>query len=248
MKNSTRFISLISLGIFGLTATAQTPTTPPALSWNPAEVGVIFAADQEKFPEVINDSKGAPVSNWSQPTWGQKCVVSEDECGDGAALRVDNLDFFPMQFAATIDISAYRYLHIDFWAQKDDQMCVKCQNYWPGESFVTDVFDLKGGQWTSVDIDLDQPAFTWSKKAEVPQHCINVMQFAGEKLANDFPHSSALYITNIIAHNIADPAGISDVAVETAAADDAVCNLYGRRGDKTYRGIVVCKGRKFIQK
>lgn len=249
MKIFTRLFTLASIAAVATTTVAQTPTTPPAMEFDPADVAVIYAADQDKYPEVYKDSKGNAANEWTAATWGQTCVFSDDECGDGAAIRIDNLDFLPLQFAATVDISDYRYFHIDMWAQNDDQMCIKFQNWWPGESFVTEVYDLKGGEWKSIDIDLDQPDFTWSKKNELPQHCINLLQFGGEKLANDFPHSPSIYITNLIAHNgTPDNSGIGNVAVDASAANAAVYNLYGQRVDSSYKGIVISNGRKFVQK
>lgn len=251
MKTSTRILSLASMAIVVVTAGAQTPDTPPTIKWDPSEVAVIYASDQEKFFEVFRDSQGNPANAWTLPVWGQQCVISDDECGDGAAVRIDNLDFLPLQFQATVDISDYRFFHLDLWAQNDDQICIKFQNWWPGESFVTEIFDLKGGEWKSIDIDLDRADFTWEKKNEIPQHCVNILQLGGEALPNDYPHSPAIYLTNIMAHNDASVlggAGVGNVVVENAPADDAVYNLFCQRVDKSYKGIVVSKGRKFIQK
>jgi len=254
MKISTRFLSFAALATVAAAAGAQTPSTPPAINWDPADVAVIYAADQEKFPEVFKDSKGNAANAWTAPAWGQTCVFSDDEAGDGAAVRIDNLDFLPLQVQATVDLSDYRFLHIDLWAQNDDKMSIKLQNWWPGESFSADVIDLKGGEWKSVDIDLDGANFTWSKKNEIPQHCINIIQLGGEAIPNDYPHSPAIYFTNLIAHNdasVLDPgAGIGNVAVDNAMTDSdtPVYNLFGQRVDKTYKGIVVSKGRKYIQK
>lgn len=251
MKISTHFLPFVALAAIATSASAQTPTTPPEIKWDAAEVAVIYAADQDKFFEVIKDSQGNPANAWAPVTWGQTCVISDDECGDGAAMRIDNLDFLPLQFKATVDLSDYRFFHIDFWAQKDDQLCIKFQNWWPGESFVTEVFDIKGGEWKSIDIDLDREDFTWTKKNEIPQHCVNVLQIGGEKLANDYPHAASIYMTNVIAHNDASvldgSAGIDNVVVDEAD-DTAVYNLFGQRVDASYKGIVVKKGHKFVQK
>ena len=243
MKLSTQFLTLATMVAVTVPTFAQTvPDTPPAIKWD--------AADQDKFPEVFKDSKGNAANDWTAPSWGQKCVFSDDECGDGAALRVDNLDFLPLQFQATVDLSEYRFFHIDIWAQNDDQMCIKFQNYWPGESFVTEVYDLKGGEWKSIDIDMDRADFTWSKKNEIPQHCINILQFAGEKIANDYPHSPSIYLTNMMAHNDASViggSGIGSIAAD-ASADNTLYNIFGQRVDKSYKGIVISNGRKFIQR
>ncbi len=247
MKISTRFLSLSAIAAVAFGVSAQTPTTPPAFTIDPADVAVIFAADQDTYFEVAKDSQGNPANSWAPVKWGQTTVVSEDECGDGAALRIDNLDFLPMQFAATLDLSEYRYVHMDFWAQKDDQMCVKFQNWWPGETFVTEIFDLKGGEWKSLDIDLDQPDFTWSKKNEIPQHCVNVVQFAGERLPNDFDHAAAIYVTNIIAHNGSDT-GVDNVMVDNKTKSGVRYNIMGQPVDASFKGIVICDGKKFIQR
>lgn len=251
MKLSTQFLTLACLAAVTVPTLAQTtPDTPPAIKWDAADVAVIYAADQDKFPEVFKDSKGNAANDWTAASWGQKCVFSDDECGDGAALRVDNLDFLPLQFQATVDLSEYRFFHIDIWAQNDDQMCIKFQNWWPGESFVTEVYDLKGGEWKSIDIDMDRADFTWSKKNEIPQHCINILQLAGEKIANDYPHSPSIYLTNMMAHNDASViggSGIGSIAAD-ASADNALYNIFGQRVDKSYKGIVISNGRKFIQR
>lgn len=252
MKTSTRILTVASLAFIVAAASAQTtPDTPPTIKWDPAEVAVIYAADQETFFDVFKDSKGNPANAWTQPTWGQSCVISDDECGDGAAVRIDNLDFLPLQFQATVDLSEYRFFHMDIWAQNDDQICIKFQNFWPGETFVTEVYNIKGGEWTRLDIDLDREDFTWSKKNEVPQHCINVLQIAGEKIPNDYPHSPAIYMTNIMAHNDASVlggSGIDSITTDKDAADGALYNIFGQRVGKDYKGLVITKGRKFIQK
>lgn len=243
MKKSTLTLSL-ALMAFAANVNAQTPDDPAALSYDPAEVGVIFAADQEKYPEVMQTSK-APASDWAPVSWGQKTVLSYDECNDGAAaLRLDNLDFLPMQFQGTLQLGAYKYLHIDVWAAKDDLVCFKLQNWWPGEYYVTPAIDVKGGEWLSLDIDITDPLlYQWG---EPNKKGVDVFQVCGENVPNEYPHSESIYLTNIIAHNY-DPAGVANITVD-AAADNRTFNLFGMEVDENYQGVVIRNGKKFIQR
>jgi hypothetical protein len=145
MNSFTKFFSVVALATIATVSNAQTPTTPPTLKWDAGEIGVIYAADQDTYFDVLKDSKGNPASAWAPVSWGQTCVISDDECGDGAAIRIDNLDFLPMQFAATLDISEYRFFHIEYWVSADMQLDMTFQNWWPGEKFVSSIYDLKAG-------------------------------------------------------------------------------------------------------
>lgn len=89
----TKLFAVSAIAFMATAVQAQEVTTPPTFDIDPGEVGVIFAADQDTYFEVIKDSKGNSASNWAPVKWGQKCTVSEDEAGDGAAIRIDNLDF-----------------------------------------------------------------------------------------------------------------------------------------------------------
>lgn len=262
MKNFNRIFSvaaIATLSVAGLSA--QTPDDPKALKLDPAEVGVIYAADQDKFFEVLRDGNGNPASDWTQPVWGQSTVTSDDECNGGAAaIRIDNLDYLPMQFPATISLAQWRYLHVDIWAPADDELCFKFQNWWPGETYVTDIYKIKGGEWNNIDIDMEDPDyFQWSEQKTDPEtqekyinKGVNVLQVAGEKIANDYPHCATIYMTNIIAHNtnpedIYDNSGVADIRVD-AAAKGKTYNVYGVEVDENYTGIVIRDGHKYIQR
>lgn len=255
MKHFLLSLSAIALaGVANLNA--QTPVDPPAVDFDPAEVGVIFAADQDKYFEVLRDGNGAAANDWAPVSWGQQCVISTDECqGGAAAIRIDNLDFLPLQFPSTVSLAEWRYLHIDMYAPSDDEVCFKLQNWWPGEAYVSDVYQLKGGEWTSIDIDMEDPDyFQWSEVKTDPEtqekfinKGVNVFQVAGEKIANDYPHAATIYMTNIIAHNV-DPAGVEGIAADLVEKDSKIYNLMGVQVDENYKGIVIRNGKKFVQK
>lgn len=237
-------------------ANAQTPPDPAEVNYDPADAGVIFAADQDKYFEVLRDGNGNPASDWSPVSWGQTAVVSNDECDGGAsAIRVDGLDFLPLQFKGTISLAKWRYLHIDLWVPSDDKVCFKLQNWFPGEAFVTCIYDLKGGEWASIDIDMEDPEyFQWGEQKTDPEtqekyinKGVNVFQVAGEKLPNDYPHASTMFMTNIIAHN-GDNAGVENVVVSDRALSGRTYNIFGIEVDENYKGIVVRDGRKFYQR
>lgn len=257
MKKSTLFLSAVLIATASVNA--QTPDDPAALPYDPAEVGVIYAADQDTFFETLRDGNGTPVNNWTLQNWGQKVVISDDECNGGAAaVRIDNLDFLPITFPSTISLAEWRYLHIDMWAPEDgDQVCFKLQNWWPGEAYVSEVYELKGGEWTSIDIDMEDPEyFQWSETKTNPEtqekyinKGVNVFQVAGEKIANDFPHCKTLYMTNIIAHNYGnDDNGVANITVDENAHDNRTFNLMGIEVDANYKGLVIRNGKKYIQK
>lgn len=261
MKISTKLFSLAALAALASNVNAQTPSDPATLNYEPAEVGVIFAADQDTFFEVLRDGNGNPATSWTLPVWGQSCQVSADECSGGAAaLRIDNLDFLPLQFAGTLSLAPWRYLHVDVWAPADDKLCFKFQNWWPGESYVSDVYDIKGGEWNSFDIDMENPDnFNWSEVKTDPEtqekyinKGVNVFQIAGEKVANEYPHCATIYMTNIIAHNYApgELGGNEQDAVEGIMADSVKgksFNIFGMEVDENYKGIVIRDGKKYIQ-
>lgn len=258
MKISTKLLSLAALAAMASNASAQTPNDPPALNYDPAEIGVIFAADQDTYWEVLRDGNGNPASDWAPVSWGQSVVISADECNGGAsALRIDGLDFLPLQFPATISLAQWRYLHVDMWAPAEDQVCFKFQNWWPGESYVSDIYTLKAGEWTSIDIDMEDDAyFQWSEVKTDPEtqekyinKGVNVFQIAGEKIANDYPHCATIYMTNVIAHNYGnEDNGVDGIISEGSSLAGKTFNVYGMEVDGSYRGIVIRDGKKFIQR
>ena len=86
MNMFTKLFAVSAIACMATAVQAQEVTTPPTFDIDPGEVGVIFAADQDTYFEVIKDSKGNSASNWAPVKWGQTCTVSEDEAGDGAAI------------------------------------------------------------------------------------------------------------------------------------------------------------------
>ena len=256
MRKFNHFLAVATLAtITTVGMNAQTPNDPPTLDYDPAEVGVIYAADQDTFFEVLRDGNGNAVNDWTLAPWGQKVVISDDECNGGAsAIRIDGLDFLPLQFPGTVSLAEWRYLHIDMWAPAEDQVCFKLQNWWPGEAYVSDVYTLKAGDWTSIDIDMEDPDFfQWSEVKTDPEtqekyinKGMNVFQVAGEKIANDYPHCATIYMTNIIAHNYGDGNGINTVAIDKK--DSRVYNIFGLEVDENYKGIVIRDGKKYVQK
>jgi hypothetical protein len=249
MNSFTKFFSVVALATIATVSNAQTPTTPPTLKWDAGEIGVIYAADQDTYFDVLKDSKGNPASAWAPVSWGQTCVISDDECGDGAAIRIDNLDFLPMQFAATLDISEYRFFHIEYWVSADMQLDMAFQNWWPGEKFVSSIYDLKAGQWNVIDIDLDQESFTWSKKKEIPQHCVNVFKLGGENVnEEEHPHAQTIWMTNIVCHNDASVAGINNIKTVRQNGRNIRYNLAGQRVGNDYKGLVLMNGKKMVMK
>lgn len=263
MKFSTKLFSAAAIAALATSGIyAATPDDPATLNYDPAEIGVIFAADQDTYWEVLRDGNGNPTTDWAPVGWGQTCVISADECNGGAsAIRIDNLDFLPLQFPATISLAQWRYLHVDMWAPEDDQVCFKLQNWWPGEAYVSDIYLLKGGEWTSIDIDMEDPDFfQWSEVKTDPEtqekytnKGVNVFQVAGEKIDNDYPHCATIYMTNIIAHNYTpgengenEENGVAGIGAESL--NGRTFNVYGVEVDESYRGIVIRNGKKFIQK
>jgi len=257
------FTKLFVVSAIACTTTAvqaQEVTTPPSFNLDAGEVGVIFAADQDTYFDVIKDSKGNPASSWAPVKWGQKCTVSEDEAGDGAALRVDNLDFLPEQFGGTLDLSEYKYLHLDVWVNTASQFHFALQNWWPGEKFVTPMATFAAGQWVRIDIDMS--SFAWSKKNEQQQRCINMFKFGGESTdAATESYPTVLYVTNIIAHNDdafakqntilaeSSTAGIgSAAAAQNKAKAGVAYNIAGQRVGKDYKGIIIVDNKKMLRK
>jgi len=251
MKTFTHFVSAATFSLVALVANAQTPTTPAALTWDAGEIGVIYAADQETYPDVMRVGEGVPANTWAPVSWGQTCVISDDECGDGAAIRIDNLDFLPMQFPKTLDVSEYRFFHIEYWVSADMQLDMTFQNWWPGEKFVSSIYELKAGQWNVIDIDLDQESFTWSKKNEIPQHCVNVFKLGGENVnEEEHPHAQTIWMTNIIFHNDTSvlPAGIDEMKAIRQNGRNIRYNLAGQRVGNDYKGLVLMNGKKMVMK
>ena len=71
MRHFTKLFSIVALAVSATVANAQTPTTPPTLKWDAGEIGVIYAADQDTYFDVLKDGAGNPASSWSPVTWGQ---------------------------------------------------------------------------------------------------------------------------------------------------------------------------------
>ena len=258
MNMFTKLFALSAIACMATAVQAQEVTTPPTFDIDPGEVGVIFAADQDTYFEVIKDSKGNSASSWAPVKWGQTCTVSEDEAGDGAAIRIDNLDFLPEQFVSTLDLSEYKYLHLDIWANANGKLDYTMQHWWPSEKFTSPVTDLKAGEWVRLDIDMS--SFAWSKKNEIQQRCINVFKLGGEAVdATVNPYPTLIYMTNIIAHNndtfaaqntiLADGAtGIENVTMQKNSKTGHTYNIAGQRVEKNYKGIVFVDGKKMIRK
>ena len=250
MRHFTKLFSIVALAVSATVANAQTPTTPPTLKWDAGEIGVIYAADQDTYFDVLKDGAGNPASSWSPVTWGQSCVISDDECGDGAAIRIDNLDYLPLQFKSTMILNDYRFFHIEYWVSSDMQLDMTFQNWWPGEKFVTPIYELKAGQWNVIDIDLDQEAFTWSKKNEIPQHSVNVFKLGGEAVdAEQHPYAQTIWMTNIVCHNDASVVtAISNVKAAAANNSTSLYNLARPRVSNGYKGVVVKDGKKYFNR
>lgn len=249
MNISTKLLSSALLASAALSMTATEPTTPPVISWDPADVGVIYASDQDTFFDVMKDSQGNAANAWNQPVWGQTCVVSDDECGDGAAIRIDNLDFLPLQFLATLNLSDFRFLHLDLWVSSDCLLDFTLQNWWPGDKFVTEIYSLKTGEWNSIDIDM--AALAWGMKNGAQERVVNVLKLAGENVDEEKnPYAETIFMTNVMAHNDESVlAGINDVVVTEAPEGDGITyDLFGRRVGEGYKGIAIRNGQKFILK
>lgn len=259
MSIFTKLFAVSAIACMATVGRAQEVTTPPSFNLDAGEVGVIFAADQDTYFDVIKDSKGNPASSWAPVKWGQQCTVSEDEAGDGAALRVDNLDFLPEQFVATLDLSEYKYLHLDVWVNTASQFHFAMQNWWPGEKFITPMATFEAGKWVRLDIDMS--SFAWSKKNEVQQRTFNIFKLGGESTdaeTESFP--TVLYMTNIIAHNddafaaqntiLAESSttSIKNAAAQNKAKAGTAYNIAGQRVGKDYKGIIIVDGKKVLRK
>ncbi len=248
MKFSTQSFVAVAIAVTSCAnVLAQTPAAPPAFTVDPAGAGVIYAADQDTYFEVLRDKDGNPANAWAPVVWGQKCVISDDEVGENgeAAIRIDNLDFLPLQFKSTVNLSEYRFLHIDIWPDSDMQLDFTLQNWWPGEKHVSAIYDLKGGQWTSIDIDMS--TFPWGVKNGEQERVVNVFKLGGEKVnADEHPYAKTIYMTNIIAHN-ESPAGVEGVTIKPVEGNGITYNLFGIPVGDDYKGIVIRDGKKYIQ-
>lgn len=254
MNTITQFLSIVALSAVATVANAQdanTPTTPAALPWDAAEIGVIYAADQDTYSDVLRVGEGVPASAWAPVTWGQTCVISDDEVGDGAAIRIDNLDFLPMQLPSVLDVTDYRYFHVEFWVATDCEFDVTLQHWWPAdEKFVSPVYQMKAGQWNVIDLDLDQEGFNWEKKNEIPQHTVNIVKIGGENAKDkEADLAKKIWMTNVLFHNgyPKDTDGISELKANRSA-DNAIYNMAGQRVSNNYKGLQIVNGKKVMMK
>lgn len=248
MNISTKLFALLSVAVCSLTANAQYPTNPPAVTWSPSEVGVIYAADQEKFTEVMSDIRGNAADQWSTVSWGQTCVISDDEVGDGyAAKRIDNLDFLPLQFKATLDMSAYRFLHVDLWVSESCQLDFTFQEWTYSGKYTSAIYSLEAGKWNSIDIDLS--SFTWNNKNGAQERIVNVFKLGGENVNTaEHPYAKTIYMTNIMVHNDESKSGIDDIISDEKDGDGQAYNILGQPVGDDYKGIVIIDGKKYLRK
>lgn len=255
-----RFFSLFALTLASMVcsvANAQSPSDPPVFPLDWDEVGVIFAADADKYEDSVlrtNANGGTAADNtdkWSV-LWTQNCTISADEVGDTgyAAIQVLNLDYLPIQFDGKITLTEYRYLHFDFWVPTECKFPITLYNWGEAnEEFVSDVYTFEAGKWTSIDIDLSQ--FDWNKKNDEQQRLVNVIKIGGAKFdegatpQDNMP--TPIWFTNVIVHNESSiVAGIVNTEVSSVKST-ASYNLAGQRVSAQQKGISIQKGKKVVK-
>lgn len=107
--------------------------------------------DSEDVISIYSDYYGnVPGTNFN-PNWGQSTIVTIDYLVDGInTLRYQNLNYQGTEYAFQ-DVSAYQYLHVDFWTTNSTSLGFFLIS--PGAETVYNL-TIVPGEWGSVDIPL----------------------------------------------------------------------------------------------
>jgi hypothetical protein len=124
------------------------------------------------------------------PNWGQSTVVSQIKIAGTSTLQYTNLNYEGTQLASIQDVSAYGYVHLDYYTASGSSLTFNLINSAAATGGAAQLASYNlgvptNGTWKSVDIPLS--AFT-SSNSSFSLSKIDQMSFAG---------GGALYLENI---------------------------------------------------
>lgn len=154
---------------FWKASTAPT-TAAPVPSYPAADVISIFS---DSYPNV-------PASDLN-PNWGQATVVTQTPIAGNNALLYTGLNYQGLQFGSNQNVSAMRFLHLDYYSANSTSLKVFLISPGPVETPVTLTVPTTAG-WNSIDIPL-------SSFAPVALNNVFQMKFEG---------NGNIYLDNIL--------------------------------------------------
>jgi len=127
----------------------ESNTTPPAEPTVAAPSPSSDACAISIFSDVLNDVAGTDFD----PFWGQSTDATIVPIAGNNTLQYMNLNYQGTQFGANQDVSAYDFLHVDFWTDNSTDLGIYLIS--PGNEIEYDLTPMiNAGQWVSVDIPL----------------------------------------------------------------------------------------------
>ena len=133
----------------------------------------------------------APATAWNFGEWNSQTQYVQEQIGDDnvAKFTTTSLGYFGWEFQNDVNAAAMTHLHLDVWVADATtfQLTPICRTQSQGEKSLN--VSARAGQWTSVDLDLDD-------YEEQGLDLSGVFQFKFAGLAN-----KVLYIDNVYFYN-----------------------------------------------
>ena len=146
------------------------PTTPAPLPQYPAAEVISIFSDQ------YTNVAGTDLN----PNWGQATKVSQITIQNNKTLKYEGLNYQGTQFGSNQNVSAMKFLHLDFWSSNSTSLNIFLISPGPVETPFTLTVPTAG--WSSVDIPLTSFA---------PVNLTNVIQIKMEG-------NGDIYLDNIL--------------------------------------------------
>jgi len=141
--------------------------TPADAATEPTSAAPAPTAAAEGVMSIFSDSYTDVEGTNFNPDWGQATASTIVEIAtDNSAIKYQGLNYQGTQFASALNVSAYQYIHIDYWTADSTALNFFLISTGPQETAKALDVSTKG-EWVSVDIPLSD--FTGVDLADVIQ-------------------------------------------------------------------------------
>lgn len=128
--------------------------TPADAATEPTSAAPAPTAAAEGVMSIFSDSYTDVEGTNFNPDWGQATVSTIVEIAtDNSAIKYQGLNYQGTQFASALNVSAYQYIHIDYWTADSTALNFFLISTGPQETAKALDVATKG-EWVSVDIPL----------------------------------------------------------------------------------------------
>lgn len=102
---------------------------------------------------IFSDSYTNVADSDLNPNWGQVTAVTQVPIAGNNTLRYGNLNYQGLQLAASLDVSAKNFLHLDFYSANSNALNIYLISTGPVEKLIPLTVPTTAG-WNSIDIPL----------------------------------------------------------------------------------------------